>query len=337
MLANSFAAGAFHGALQQTAQDARLENGRFPSRNFLLECEVSSPRVQKYLDQLDTPSAGSDSFDLQAQLNRFHNRYLDSEVRVGVRSQPFDESALDCPETFRAGCHTKEFGGTGSEVLLVRVEELRFVAGTALWDYDSAKDLLSRVGDANRRGAAISNADRVSVAGLLDGWQDRVDARPLFAAFWDDAHDASDWARAGWANVLRDRMGLAHYDPALRGNIDIVMFQYPVAPIAVNAIGARLLVRPTVLDASLSEAFYTAEPFSGTGSAVDLEIRDEAAWQEVLHPPFRLGPAHIWGLDSITADLPSTLAQARQQHLVKTVVASTRDFADLCEEVDGDL
>ena len=77
----------------------------------------------------------------------------------------------------------------------------------------------------------------------------------MFAAYWEDLQDLfgespSDDAK-GWANQLRDRLGLAHLDPKGRGGtIDVMLFRYPIKSLAqIEALGTdrRALMPPTCL------------------------------------------------------------------------------------------
>ncbi len=109
----------------------------------------------------------------------------------------------------------------------------------------------------------------------------------------------------GWPNRLRDRLGLAQYDPAARGGpIDILVFRYEVGALAwIEELGAdtRALVPPTVLDGGFSEAFCPAPPGARTGHTLDLGGDNDHPPREVLHPTLGFGARHLWRVGTISA------------------------------------
>lgn len=184
---------------------------------------------------------------------------------------------------------------------------------------------------------------------LLDKWFNAKDGRPVycgfFADFEDDFFDASN---TGWADALRDRLGLAHFDPGdLRKPIDILAFKYPVNQVA-RLVGAathtRPLIPPTVLDGDFSEAFCPPPAGGLTGHVVNLDwvdleerrLRSAALRREVLHPKTRLQAKHLFRVGRIEKPVDfENLPLARAAHLEQVRAASGR--ADYALGTDEDL
>lgn len=327
----------FNAALEQIAGDAILGDGRFPARNFLLECEIPEDRVDGYLSRPTVTLGGTQSLERLHGFNSHHNLYLNQAVNVGTRSHGIGGKASPCPESFEDDYLTKLYTGVGGEINLVRVENIRFIADYALWDVEDAAISLKEIAQANRTGVRLSTSREKTVRALLDTWQDVIDARPMFATFWENVYDAVEWDHPDWAETLRDRLGLAGYDATARGRFEVVVFKYPVTIVPTRSTGDRLLLRPTVLDSALNEAFYTNEPESGVGVAMDLAIRDDDPWQEVIHPAVYFRPSDVWAVGSIASGLPTEVRAARAHHMLKVAVRSADEFAELCESIDGDI
>src|SRR5262249_38045397 len=115
-------------------------------------------------------------------------------------------------------------------------------------------------------------------------------------------------------------------------------FKYPVELIPKRRpAGPRFLVRPTVLDAPLCEAFCTAEEVeAGSGYCVDLAARAEDAWQELLHPAIELRADHVWAVDVIHSS-PAKLDEARGFHLLGIFDSCSAEFRARCERVEADI
>lgn len=331
-------AGAFTDLLEQLAKDEQIGDGRFAPRNFLLECELPQPRIDAYLGHSNVPTANPDSGAALSHLNKFHNDYLAREVRSGSRANRFSDSDPSCPATFRAGCQIDEYGGADDNLLLVRLEAANDIANFSGVPTPALIALFEEVALANRNGSPLSHDQRSRSAGVLSSWQLQCDNRPLFAAFWEEAKGALQNLGDGWPDELRDRMGLVHYDPHYRGApIPVVVFAYRVSLIPKGRADLRLLVRPSVLDGSLNPAFYTAPPKSGVGSTVDLGLRDDEPWQEIVHPSVRVEPKHIWAVGEITTPPSAPLRECRALHRQKLQVKYNADFGPLCDDIDGDL
>lgn len=217
----------------------------------------------------------------------------------------------------------------------MRVEEAGFVARRA--GQPDAR-LLSLARDTLRADAA---AARVLDA-LLETWARKIELRPVFAAFWEDLSDVFGATPGedppGWADELRDRLGLAHHDPAARaGRIDVLIFRYRVdaVPGPKSNHAQRLLVPPTVLDGRFSPAFCPAPTGGLTGHTLDLGGGSRLC-REVLHPTLPFRAVHLFRVGAIERPVsPGLLREARGLHLAAVRAASARE--DYALGTDGDL
>jgi hypothetical protein len=339
MLRSVFASQAdFFATINQLKDATALKTKRFSARNFALECSLPIARVQKYMSRPDMPRPQADEEDTLEEFNYYHNNYVSENLRSGLRLNLFDERDSNCPDSFRPGRRLNEYGGSGDELLLVRLEEVDFIARQALEDPNDVFNMLNEVSD-GVRDETLSRSLADSCTRLLERWQMRVDNRPLFSAFWEETRGVAENPKVGWADELRDKLGLAHIDPAQRGiggEIRVVLFRYPIRIVPRSASGMKLLVRPSVLDGTLNDAFYTAPGGSGAGATVDLQVRNGQPWQEVIHPAVQFRSEHVWAVDKIRAPIPD-ISSARGFHCHKICSGAPSDFTQLCEEIDGDL
>jgi hypothetical protein len=343
--AHSFSATVrFASTLVALGADVDLEDGRFMARNFRLERSLPPPRVASYLPEadLDLVAAG-DSINQLDAWNAHHDNYLDRSVRAGWRGDPFNAADPACPETFTRQGPLDEFGYCDDDLDLVRLEDLGAIARRTARSPESLRDLLSTAAIENQTTARLSRSTQDEVQDVLATWQENsdLDNRPMFAGFWEHAQAALAHPRSGWADEVRDRLGLAHYDPALRARpdgIDVVVFRYPVSLLPRMAgEEVRALARPTVLDGALSSAFCTAPAGTGRGSTIDLAARADDAWDEVVHPAIPLQPQHVWAVDVVRTPSPTGLAYARGIHLESVCEHADPEFRQLADSTDGDL
>jgi hypothetical protein len=326
--------------LETLSQADNIRNGRFPARNFRLEWQLPQSRIENYTNTATIANAVMDPSETLKWLNRFHNQYLARFVQAGARMDKFDTDSTDCPEPFRLSLGLDEFGHSEDGLFLVRLEDLDIIARDAQVSKNELREVVNDVAVVNRQGVGDRSREQEALADILRQWQERLDNRPIFAGYWDDAQSVLADPQPGWAEELRDRLGLLHYDPTRKPDmeIDVVVFRYPVRLIPrYSRSGPRLLLRPTVLDGSLSEAFCTAPAGTGVGSTIDLAGRDDIPWQEVIHPPIEYKPEHAWAVDSIKACPSRDLGHSRAIHLIKLCLDATLNFQELCNVIDGDL
>ena len=214
---------------------------------------------------------------------------------------------------------------------LVRIEALpRALAGSTL-DLDDLIDLLQR----------SDNGDRDAVRAVrffFDTWNQRRDARPAFAAFYDEVKQEAD--HADWPHVLRDRLGLGHYGYSGRDPLPVALMRYPLADVSSSQAHQQLAVAcsvPTVLDGGMHEFFFPVPREHPYGATVHLRPdQSETLTAEIVHCRINYKREHLWRLGSITR--PHELAGdqlrgARDQHLL--ALRNTSDRSDFGESLRG--
>jgi len=260
-------------------------------------------------------------------------------VRVssgGTTPDPVDpDDELTCPETFRLPVRASPYYLIDPKHVLVRVEEAGFIARV------TGADPRRFVADCE---AMVRNpgdpSAQANVRAVLRTWRSRIDLRPVFAAFSDDLDDILDNDHADWADEIRDRLGLTHLDPGMRGGpISVLLFRYPASDIPrLKGAGrdSRPVVPPTVLDGSFSQAFCPAPDGCAEGFTVDLSAKAPEPCREVLHPAFAFEPKHLFRVGEIRCPVGTDqLETARGLHLLALRARCARpDYADT---TDGDL
>ena len=321
-----------------------IDPDAFVARNFLLDEGILADRATSYREVFSRSRAVT-----TAEWKGLHETYLTDCVHrespgetVPTTLDPGDEDAS--PETFRFIDPQSPFLTTDSKLHLVRVETLSFIArGSHQPTLEAGRTEVRRLAEAviaKRRGENFRQLEDV-----LESWAQRIELRPVYAAYLEDvidlfgdspAKDAPDWP-----DTLRDRLGLIHLDPAIRGRpIEILVFRYPVSVVpklARRPRGVRRpLVPPTVLDGSHSAAFLPAPQESLTGHAVDLASEVTKPCREVLHPTIAFRARHLWRVGTIERAVDiENLPSARGLHILRVRKISKR--ADYAEATDKDL
>lgn len=166
--------------------------------------------------------------------------------------------------------------------------------------------------------------------------QHRKAVGPRFAAFEGDvAADAAD--DAGWAEQLRNRLGLSHYPwPDFPEPFPVILMRYPLKDVleALPGGAAHPLAVPTQLDQDLNEVFHPSPPAENYGRTLNLagDPECERMTAEVLHLPIPYVPRHIWKVGIITSRVdisPERVAQLRENHLFCLRFYGDPDFGKL--------
>ena len=180
---------------------------------------------------------------------------------------------------------------------------------------------------------ALTDPQSGLIERFLEDWNGARDWRPAFAAWEDQLLDEID--APDWADRLRDRMGLAHYDPTDKP-IPVVLMRYTVAQVQTEADHLGLhqaFVAPTVLDTGPWPYFFPAPATLPYGRAMPLTLSDDDNKQllaEMLHIRLPYRRAHIVKFGEIqrrtgTPDLKAL----RNNHLTNLQLASDRfDFGE---------
>jgi hypothetical protein len=310
----------------------------FIARNFLLDEGIPALRVESYAEAHAMKDHGT-----WENWQGVHSAYLAERVfRLPSGDgfprllDPSDE--ISCPEPFRFLDAEAPFLPTDGRMHLIRVERLDFVArfgGVEPSELRREAEAVIGAGDPK----AMTRLNDI-----LGTWERAVELRPVFSVFLDDVEglfgQTPEEDPPGWADDLRDSLGLFHYDPGDRiGELEILVFRYPVS-IVPKLRGLerdrRPLVPPTVLDNRASSAFFPAPRASLTGHVVDLSARAKSLRREVLHPGIGFESRHLFRIGSITRPVdPASLPVARGVHISMVQEASGR--ADYAMGTDGDL
>ncbi len=169
-------------------------------------------------------------------------------------------------------------------------------------------------------------------------WNERRDKRPMFATTELEVEDIFQDEDDGWAERLRDRLGLGHHSPLPDGPpVEVLVMRYTVAEV-LAAAGAGLgdPAIPTVLDCNLSCYFFPSpipNPAAGAnpyyGHTVNLATveneNDYLIGVELLHPRLDYQPEHLFRFGVIARPVTMSLERARSFHLPWVRLYSGRD------------
>jgi hypothetical protein len=226
------------------------------------------------------------------------------------------------PHTFTAEYNPADLGPIDEDQRIVRLESLT----TPL----RAQSLtLAQLQE------AAANGWNDVIDGFLDEWNRSRDHRPAFAAFRGEVFgEVTDDAE--WANRLRDRLGLAHYD-CTKGPEPVALMGYTVREVLRQAARAGpgcTFTSPTVLDTGPWPYFYPAPAQIRCGRTMSLfQVKDDSElFCEILHVRLTFRRQHIVRLGEITRPVPDfDLKALRNHHLLALQIASGRD--DFGEEM----
>ena len=213
---------------------------------------------------------------------------------------------------------------------LLRVENLSVALGTNGYDFNGLKDLLRRADE--------GEADAIQeMHTFFNAWNQRRDARPAFAALWDEVQEELD--DCDWHHALRDRLGLGNYDPKDGRPIPIALMRYSVADVHSAQKGRRLQAAcavPTVLDGGMRKFFFPVPKEKPSGATVHLvPSKADTLTTEVLHCRIDYEHRHLSRLGEITRPIPDDeqLRKARDLHLYALQESCGReDFGEPLED-----
>ena len=213
---------------------------------------------------------------------------------------------------------------------LVRIEDLNRPLQASVLDLDGLKDLLQRAdggeGDAGR-----------AVQLFFERWNQRRDARPAFAAFYDEVQHESD--DDDWPHTLRDRLGLGHYGLAAGAPLPVALMRYPLADVYSAQVQQRLpsaCALPAVLDDGMHEFFFPVPREHPYGATLHLQPdQADTLTAEIVHCRIDYRREHLHRLGTITRPHRldgSRLREARDLHLLTLQEECGReDFGELLE------
>ena len=221
-------------------------------------------------------------------------------------------------------------GGIEENQTLVRVENL----GRPLRSSDLSLDDLTRLVDESRTGDSDA---AVAVAEFVVAWNSRRDARPTFAAFYDEVRTEAE--SVDWPHQLRDRLGLGHHGSEGGTSVPVALMTYSAAEVfaaaRARAVPTAFAV-PTVLDDGMHPYYFPSPREQAFGAALHLDIEHALVLTaEVIHHRIDYAPRHIQSLGRITRPHglhDDDLRKARDLHLVALRDENGRDdFGELLE------
>jgi len=309
------------GFLEGLSTDGALGDNRFVARNFRLDENLPDDRARSYCD---TVFPATDFRGWQ----RSHTAFVrDRLVLTGTTEGPpvvLDSADPErCPETFREEMIPVSAVPISLDLSLVRVVGVHSVAASLGLDEETVLGGLQ---------------DETLRDGILRRWAIKLPVEPVFATLWQDVRDlvpSGEDPPAGWADDLRDRLGLSFYDPERWGPINVMALRYPISllPVAGDPMSRPLAV-PTELDGRFFPPFCPTPLGTGIGRVVSLVEGATALGPELLHPTVRWHGEHLAALGVIERPVPA-LAPARERHL--RLVRELLGRADYGLATDGDL
>jgi len=322
--------------LRQLGKDPKGEFG-LVARNFLLQEGIPAARVESYRSVAVGHGSGS------AWVGQ-HETYLINEVYCkqsgeSLKRRLDPKDPMYCPESFRHLPPDSPFLTSQAGLTLVRVESLSAMVDLAK---EEDADTVRSWAQAVLENSAAPEARDLNK--FLEEWGREAEIRPTFAGFWEEVQDLlpadRKTAPKDWADRLRDRLGLAHFDPRERGGpIDILVFAYPVGQLTrLQGQGEDRwpLVPPTVLDSTFSAAFFPAPEGALTGHVLHLGGTATDLRREVLHPTFPYQAKHLVRVGTIREAVNlETLSEARGLQILLTREEAGR--LDYAADTDADL
>ena len=234
------------------------------------------------------------------------------------------------PDAFLEINRSAWLDGLSDNQTLVRIEALNRPLQNSGLDLDRLNDLLQRADRGD------GDADR-AVRSFFDAWNQRRDARPAFAAFYDEVQQESD--DDDWPHALRDRLGLGHYGHAGGAPLPVALMRYPIADVysgRPQQQPSSACALPTVLDGGMHQFFFPVPREHPYGATVHLlPDRADTLTAEIVHCRIDYRREHLYRLGTITRPHrldEGQLREARDLHLLALQVESGReDFGEAFE------
>lgn len=233
----------FAGFLRTTARTAVFADSA-PAVNFLLEERLPVPREQTFLTE--NPGPAPTGWSPDAWRETFGNHYSD-KVALPLRR-------AGGIATFSAENHDNHLA-VESHQDVVRLESLKALHQRYPGDFDSPGDLTAELRNFIRsklpgQEGTFSDDQRSRLADWLDELNNRRDARPAFAAPFDEVKQLL--AAPDWPTQLRNVLGLSHFAGSSEKRLPVVLCRYNLSRVERAARKARIAAWaavPTVLEA----------------------------------------------------------------------------------------
>lgn len=202
---------------------------RAKADNYAFDEQVSTERQETF-------EGFCGSMTDPVSLLRRHTDYVSERICEG-----------DPPETFLHALKPAASGELDESQPLVRIESLERPMRALGIKFDQLEQALS---DNSPESLALADA-------FVQSWNDSRDNRPMFAAFRDSILTDAD--SDDWPHLLRDRLGLAHFQAGNGQRIPVAQMVYDVREVMQEApVDAIAFTTPTVLDSRPWEYFFPA-------------------------------------------------------------------------------
>jgi len=285
----------------KSVQASHLEE-RAAAENFILEERLTEEREDSYARCVSSPQDMDD-------WNYLHeNNYVANKIKIPQRQ--------GTPETFIDLNSPNLLSEIEQDQFLIRVENLTELAKLTRYDNDIAvlSDSFTKfLEDSADRQAGII------VEEFFSDCNRNRDLRPIFVGFWGEVKDLLRENDDHWANRLRDRLGLGHYDPMGGEHIPVLVLRYRVADVvAVKPKDRNFAAIPTVLDSSMSPFFCPTPQGWTEGQTLDLTAGTEDDYTfncEILHRYIEYKTSYVYRFGWITESPGKTCEETRRIHL----------------------
>lgn len=290
-----------------------------------LQSELQTWRLGSTLDQ----RAMADNIWFEERISPARLAHFEAIVRTPASPAPLAKRQdvywkeyvkSDQPDTFQSALAPARLvpGLLDTTQRIVRLETIRpTVLASVGMTFDNLRDA-----------HATGNAAVLDV--FLDQWNRDRDGRPAFAAWKDEVRNHLLFP--DWADQMRDRFGLAHYNPS-PDPIPVILMEYTVADIllAADRLGfEHAIVSPTVLDGGPWPWFFPSPAGLAYGRTMPLPPDPHRLMAEILHVKMNYNRDHIAQFGAITrAIAPIEMRVLRNHHLAALRSAAKRpDFGE---------
>ena len=296
-----------------TVVAAVADNCRFDER-------TSAARWERFETLLPRPTTGPDAIGWR-DWTEANQLYLDRYCNV---------PSTHVPDAFLDVNQDAWLNALAGNQSVVRIEDLTRALHFRTLALSDLEDLLKRAEDGD------SDAGR-AVSDFFEEWNRRRDARPTFAAFYDEVREEAD--DDDWPHALRDRLGLGHYRPDVDTPIAVALMRYSLEEV-FSARDDReppaACALPTVLDGGMHEFFFPVPREHPYGATVHLQPgQADSLTAEIIHCRVDYRREHLWRLGQITRPCSvhgNELRSARDLHLLALQEACGRgDFGEFFE------
>jgi hypothetical protein len=233
----------FGGFLRSIARTAVVAESA-PAVNFLLEERLPAPREQTFLTE--KPGPAPTGWDVPSWWETFGNHYSEKVALPLRRATGVSTFAAENQDNHLT---------IESHQDVVRLESIVGLHKCCPVGFDTPSDLAVELRNLIRsrqpgQAGTFSDDQRNRLAEWLDELNKRRDARPAFAAPFDEVEQLL--AASDWATKLRNVLGLSHFAGSASKPLPVVLCRYNLSRVERAARKARIAAWaaiPTVLEA----------------------------------------------------------------------------------------